>query len=642
MITRRKLKLRNKLIIIFFVTLSIFFLYTGIRYAFPPEIDRETLLKQIELSIAKENDSLLCKPPNLPVYSPEMMKFIHNVRPIDCKPAGTNWVKCKGSICSIQEEAINAYGKIQCEFTDILRVDDYENKEGKTTIVDDTYQLIESDLVKVACKSASSKWSTVLTTIRKNDTLWRESSWDKIPDEALKMNVLMFGVDSVSRNLFMRKLPQTFNYITKSLKGLVLKGYNIVGDGTPQALIPMLTGKTELELPDTRKRFQGTEFVNSYPFIWNEFKKAGYVTGYLEDMPLYGVFTYRLKGFQETPTDHYMRPYYLAEQSEHKKWPKLCTANTPRHKVMTNFIKDFYQTYQAKPKFMFGFHGELSHDDYNLVGAADKDFKVFLQDLNESNLLNNTVLIIFADHGHRFAEIRNTLQGKQEERLPFFSVILPPWFQKKYHKLYKSLAANVERLVTPFDVHAMLKSLLNMDINEKNDKNGRSISLLSEIPTNRTCSKAFIEPHWCACLAWHPLEITSPIIPYLSKTLIETLNNYTDQYRNLCDVWKLQKINWASKLIPNENLVKFRQNSDRDGFAADLSADTQIETEAYQISVELTPDGALFEASVTHKISDDSFLVRISDISRINMYGKQARCIEDNYPHLRKFCHCKN
>lgn len=73
--------------------------------------------------------------------------------------------------------------------------------------------------------------------------------------------------------------------------------YNIVGDGTPQALIPILTGQTELELPDTRKRMKYAKSVNIYPFIWNDYKKAGYVTAYFEDVPETGVFTYRLKGF---------------------------------------------------------------------------------------------------------------------------------------------------------------------------------------------------------------------------------------------------------------------------------------------------------------------------------------------------------
>lgn len=73
--------------------------------------------------------------------------------------------------------------------------------------------------------------------------------------------------------------------------------YNIVGDGTPQALIPILTGKTELELPDTRKRIPNAQFVDSYPFIWNDYKSFGYVTAYGEDLADQGIFQYRLKGF---------------------------------------------------------------------------------------------------------------------------------------------------------------------------------------------------------------------------------------------------------------------------------------------------------------------------------------------------------
>lgn len=74
--------------------------------------------------------------------------------------------------------------------------------------------------------------------------------------------------------------------------------YNIVGDGTPQALIPLLTGSTELELPDTRKRIRNSKYVNEYPFIWNDYKDAGYVTAFLEDVPELSTFTYRLNGFK--------------------------------------------------------------------------------------------------------------------------------------------------------------------------------------------------------------------------------------------------------------------------------------------------------------------------------------------------------
>lgn len=55
----------------------------------------------------------------------------------------------------------------------------------------------------------------------------------------LPFNVIMFGFDSLSRNAWIRKLPKAYKYMTEHLNADVLQGYNIVGDGTPQALIPV-------------------------------------------------------------------------------------------------------------------------------------------------------------------------------------------------------------------------------------------------------------------------------------------------------------------------------------------------------------------------------------------------------------------
>ena len=63
-----------------------------------------------------------------------------------------------------------------------------------------------------------------------------------LSDNAMGVNILMFGFDSVSRMTWMRNLPKSHAYLTQQLGGMVLEGYNIVGDGTPQALLPILTG----------------------------------------------------------------------------------------------------------------------------------------------------------------------------------------------------------------------------------------------------------------------------------------------------------------------------------------------------------------------------------------------------------------
>lgn len=58
--------------------------------------------------------------------------------------------------------------------------------------------------------------------------------------------------------------------------------------------------------------------------------------------------------------------------------------------------------YAKYPRFIFAFHGELSHDDYNQVQAADGDLEAWMHDLKTSGTLDNTILIIMSDHGHRY------------------------------------------------------------------------------------------------------------------------------------------------------------------------------------------------------------------------------------------------
>ena len=59
------------------------------------------------------------------------------------------------------------------------------------------------------------------------------------------MNVLIFGLDSMSHMAYQRKLPKTYRYLQDDLGAVILDGYNIVGDATTAALLPMLTGITE-------------------------------------------------------------------------------------------------------------------------------------------------------------------------------------------------------------------------------------------------------------------------------------------------------------------------------------------------------------------------------------------------------------
>ncbi|CAE1265604.1 unnamed protein product [Acanthosepion pharaonis] len=109
-----------------------------------------------------------------------------------------------------------------------------------------------------------------------------------------------------------RKLPLTYKYLKDSLDAVIMNGYNIVGDATTAAIIPLLTGKTETELPEVRKNQLTSGFVDDYPLIWNKFRSKGYATLFAEDSPSLAVFNLRFNGFYTAPTDHYMRPFWQA------------------------------------------------------------------------------------------------------------------------------------------------------------------------------------------------------------------------------------------------------------------------------------------------------------------------------------------
>lgn len=68
-------------------------------------------------------------------------------------------------------------------------------------------------------------------------------------------------------------------------------------------------------------------------------------------------------------------------------------------------------TYRKRPVFAFTLHGELSHDDVNLVSVADDDLVELLRRLKTNGLLDNTLLVLYSDHGHRLLSFMYILFG---------------------------------------------------------------------------------------------------------------------------------------------------------------------------------------------------------------------------------------
>ena len=316
-------------------------------------------------------------------------------------------------------------------------------------------------------------------------------------------------------------------------------------------------GKTEDELPNTRRNSADSTFVDGYPLLWYNYEHSGYATLFTEDSPTLGVFNLQLNGFEHEPTDHYMRPFWMAADMSpvRHEAAQYCLGDKPNHRYPLNYVRQFFRKYKSVPKLAIMLHTELSHEDNNPAQYMDDDFIELLKYMEQHGHLDNTLLVVMGDHGARYSQLRHTTQGKLEERLPMMSLTFPQSFRTKYPDAIKHLDTNAERLTTPFDVYETLRDVLDMGRTSKPVKyTDRAVSLLKEVPLNRTCASVGIDTHWCGCLVWDDADENSREVQEAAREVLETINRATEPQRVNCSKLSLKSVESARLVIPNEEV----------------------------------------------------------------------------------------
>jgi hypothetical protein len=504
------------------------------------------------------------------------------------------------------------------------------------------------------------------------------------------INVMFIGFDSVSREDWLSRLTRSSGYLLNELKSNVLHRYNIVGDGTPAALIPILTGRHEHEMPSTLKSKPSAQHVDkAYPFIWRNFsERLGYATLYGEDWPSIGTFQYRMIGMSRPPTLHYLRPFQLALHGEHIVGARSCMNGRTNLKLNLDYVDDFMRVYKQSGFFGFLFISEYSHDSHNHLTWIDTPLYEFLERFGaDKQLRDSTILVLFSDHGPRFSRLRKSIRGLLQERNPFMSVYMPSLFASRYSKEHAQFIQNINKLVSPMDIHKTMFDLLRIEEARRlYHKRMRmpplsepppptpfnraivgvksspfklsSMSMLSEsIPANRTCRDAGISDHWCACLRRRKVIMNAKNVELLSKLanqFVEYLNGLLKEHTSLCHKLTLGKINSVylmdSLISPRKANVAFKYQKQRQQ-STNLRLLTppriEIDYKQYFMQVTTTPNDGVYEFTTTAetRLSDNRlYNSRINEnaISRINEYGNAPACVENEHPHLRKYCFCRS
>ncbi|GMS95831.1 hypothetical protein PENTCL1PPCAC_18006 [Pristionchus entomophagus] len=588
-------------------------------------------------------DKHSCNIPKLDINGKEVIDFFRKPSPLTCdKTSEKNWAYLddEAKFTLIPEKA-----GAKCTAISFARINDNSLSRGQRIEISQGERL-PSDFSTIRCNLEGKTWSGLMMNVVRLEKREEELKRAKRGEDWSGLDVYFLGFDSLSQMSFRRTLPKTVEFLENELGSVVLNGYNIVGDGTPQAFIPILTGSTEEELPLTRKRFKTAKYVDeAYPFVWKNFSQSGYITGYGEDAANIGTFTYRLKGFRDQPTDHYTRTFFQEAEKVHKDWK--CVGSEPLHQSWLRYAKEFMDRYTI-PRFLLMHYSILSHDDINLVGVMDDDLSSHLRLMAKKGALDNALVIVMADHGHRFAKLRETHQGQLEERLPFFSLALPKEFREseRGREAWANLKINKDRLTTPFDIHPTLLHILHWPADFKTEQdatNSRSLSLWQPIPQSRSCAQAGVAPHWCTCLNWQGAmasqEDTETSFA-IARAIVKTINDETEKERKSCAPLALKEIHYSKKLVPNEGLMKYKNVKDADGFVPDLSGTTKTAFAHYQLKLATTPGRAIYEVTVLYHITEKRVEIDLAAISHPNAYGQDPHCIIDRNYFLASFCIC--
>ncbi|CAH1390795.1 unnamed protein product [Nezara viridula] len=586
-----------------------------------------------------------CKIPYMDPFDELIQKFITDIDPPKCNKFNIGrLVKADYDSVFIDFDVLNNISvdqnQVKCYYTEFWRIEQPLLKDGHYAAnVDAEVRFSSKDIeIKNRTTIVNEEFIKVFCEI-KNETIYKDyfafpQSRKGRHREHNTVSISLIGFDSVSRLNLLRQMPRTVAFLKEKVISVEMLGYNKVGDNTFPNMIPVLVGRTVEEIKETCWRQEN--IFDNCSFIWNKYKESNFSTAYYEDATWMGLFNYQKYGFRKQPTDFYGQIFSLTAENDlgcdKRLNAHLCIGNRMVLSVLLESASRYIIGSRDMLTWSMFWTSSLTHDYLNLPRLADLPFVDFMENLFNNDIFNSTIFIFMSDHGIRWGGIRSTYQGYMEERLPFLFISFPEWFRNTYQLAIRNLKANRRRLTTHFDLHETLLDLV--DLNNLQDEviiertnflyhnARRGISLFLPIPENRTCEDAGITENWCTCYTSKSVSVSNPMVKQAALALVNFMNSLLDNHRE-CSQLNLHEI--VSARI--EQLMSTEESND------------SINTKStdYIVTVNTEPGNGVFEATVRHRIFSEDYTV-IGDVSRLNTYGDQSKCI--SHYMLKLYCFC--
>ncbi|PAV89583.1 hypothetical protein WR25_01800 [Diploscapter pachys] len=569
-----------------------------------------------------------CKLPNFDPWDRELVKVISvNFDPLkDCNKNFRKLTSLRGQVVESLDDSHD------CQARCLLRESDFSNLETKFISFNSSTKF-HCDIVQTRCynEEGTEDYGMLHTQIVENT-----KNHTKKAAEGLQPDVYVILLDSLAHTQAIRNLPQTLSYFIESMGAIRFPYLNKVGKNSRPNALPLWFGKTSeivertaYEMPNIQPDWTEKEYCNDFldkkGFLMKEYQEYGYRTLLAEDWADGAMNWPDCYGFDEQPTDHYMRPFQVEWESQQHVMLSLTYAKKnciEQHQDIMAYLDQFVNAYEGAPKFGWVWMSLLTHNWQREVVHADQYYRDFLLDNRQK--LDDAFVILMGDHGLRFGEATSTVIGEEEINHPLFAISLPKKLRNS--PIAEQMRENAKQLQTHFDVRATFLDILKYQpaknftdtslLEIPGEKFGSSL-FRKQTPTERNCRTLPISFTYCICqFDTVQMDLESEKAIKLGKFVLDEINGMmkAKNLLHMCHPMEFDNLEQL-KMYPPEEL-----------------------NGAYSIIVKAkAPSYAVYKV-VVKRYPNDTYDLAKSSIDRLDVYGKQGNCVPYIVTHL---CHCK-
>ena len=339
----------------------------------------------------------------------------------------------------------------------IILMDLYNKNKNKY------YPNIPHPEVEVIFKGKKGK---IRIKVSKNKTLIKEREAKINENNLMYKNVLIFFLDTVSRNHFKRKLPKTMKFLNsfskyetnpskKNMTIFQFFKYNSLNFYTD---------------PNLKAIYYGAKLKGNGTHFGIYFKENGYITGRVnsycgkesvrgsdKQLFIHNIFDHEglslgcMKPF-------YDGPLHILLGSLIKK----CLFGRDLNEYALDYLISFWKAYIDQNK-MFLYQSLDGHEPSGqVIGHFDKIFYKYLNKFYQKGYLKKTAILIFSDHGQHLngpLYLFNSQDFYYERTLPGLFLILPNDEKLYKNNLYEKIKLNQQTFITGFDIYNTLVHL---------------------------------------------------------------------------------------------------------------------------------------------------------------------------------------